>query len=270
MQKFKLLVALGVIGFILIACTKKNLSFQDKNWEVLGVEIIENSYGMKRTLYDLESDEVLKKLYDLEFHKERFSKKENDSKFTLILNTIDASDEGETIEIISEDSIRYEGNLYKTNDGTVDLEFLQGLFCVETKFNDVNSLEGIVLRTEQEVYSNEIESIQLEFNNKRSNQFTFGKEINLEVEEDGIWYQVFPSGDLAWNDIGIILDGNSSMEENISLDAYDNYLENGHYRFIKQVYMQEDEKASSYVLAAEFYVKGESGIEEKEKEVDGN
>lgn len=266
MKKYKLLMLLGIIGFILTACTKTKLSFQDKNWEVLSVEIIENSYGMKRTLYDIESDEVLNKLYDLEFQRERSSKKEEDSKFTLRILTINSSNEGETIDIISEDSIRYEGDIYSASNGTLDLEFLQSLFCVESKFNDVNSLEGLTLRTKQEIYENEIESIGLEFDNKRSNQFTFGKEIILEVKEDGNWYQVFPSGDLAWNDIGIILNGNSSMEENIPLAAYNNYLENGHYRFIKQVYMQEDEKASAYVLAAEFYVKGEVVKEDSEKQ----
>lgn len=269
-KKYKLLMLLGIIGFILTACTKTNLSFQDKNWEVLSVEIIENRYGMKRTLYEPESDDVLKKLYDLEFQRERSAKKGEDFEYTLIINTMNSSNEGEKIDIISEDLIRYEGDIYKANNGMIDLEFLQGLFCVESKFNDVNSLEGLTLMAEQEIYENEIESIGLEFNNKLSKQFTFGKEINLEVEEDGIWYQVFPSGDLAWNDIGIILDGNSTMEENISLAAYNNYLENGHYRFIKQVYMQEDEKASAYVLAAEFYVKGEVVKEDSEKQEKGS
>lgn len=267
MKKYKLLMLLVVIGVIFTACTKINFSFQDKNWEVLSVEITENSNGMKRTLNDFESDEVLKKLYDLEFQRARASKQNEDAKFILNLNIIDSSNEGETIDIISEDTISYEGDIYKASNGTFDLEFLQDLFCVESKYNDVNSLEGITLTTEQEIYANEVESIKLEFNNKRSNQFTFGKEINLEVEEDGIWYQVFPSGDLAWNDIGIILNGNSTMEEVISLSAYNNYLMNGHYRFVKSVYMQEEEKTSAYVLAAEFYVKGEvTGDENAEVE----
>lgn len=271
MKKYKLLMLLGVIGVMLTACMKINLSFKDKNWEVLSVEVTENSRGMKRTLYDHDGDEVLKRIYDLEFQRERSYKQNDESKYTLYINVVDSSNEGERIDIISEDTISYEGDIYKTTNGSVDLEFLQDLFCVESKYEDVNTLEGLTLITKQEVYDNEIMSIQLEFNNNLSNQFTFGKEIILEVEEDGQWYQVFPSSDPAWNDIGIILNGNSTMEEEISLAAYNNYLDNGHYRFIKQVYMQDEDKASGYVLAAEFYVnvkdvnvKGNKDTNEKE------
>ena len=237
MKKYKLLMLLGVIGVILTACMKINLSFQNKNWEVLSVEETENSRGMKRTLYDFDEEQLLEDLYDLEFQRERSSKQNDESKFTLNINVIDSSNEGERIDIIAEDTISYEGDIYN--------------------FHEVNNLEGLSLTTKQENYTNDIDSIQLVFDNKRSNQFTFGKEIKLEIEEDGIWYQVFPSDDLAWNDIGIILNGNSTIEEDIPLTAYKNYLDNGHYRFVKVVYMQEDKTTSAYVLAAEFYVNGE-------------
>lgn len=97
--------------------------------------------------------------------------------------------------------------------------------------NDVTCTAG------RSLYPSGVSSITLFYQNNLDSEGIYGEEMYLEKENNGIWYQVEPKEGWAWHDIGIILPAKSEGRQEVSFAIFGNGLNEGHYRLIKKVFV---------------------------------
>lgn len=249
-------------------CNKeKTMHFDEDSWNFTGLRIVSGDNGMTRYLKKEESKEFLKKFYGIEFQKLKKSGESTGYQYAVHIYNGEESIDG---FMVLGENIKYQGALYHASNQKIDLDYIHSLFCIESEFDEVNNMEGFTLSTEKEIYPNGIDEIKLLYVNKLETEITYGNEINLEIEEDGIWYKVLPSRELSWKDIAMSLPSNAEAEETLSLEAYNHYISDGHYRLVKTIDIHEKEQTTPFTAAAEFYVSGdlnEESLEESEESI---
>lgn len=106
---------------------------------------------------------------------------------------------------------------------------------------------NINIKVKQDTIKSWKENITLILENKTGYECFYGVDFTLEVELDEIWYKVPFNKDYGFNEIGLILKGNSESEETIELSKYFSNLPDGKYRIVKSFYVK-DEKIDSVGL----------------------
>lgn len=254
MKKYLFLGMLMMIPFILSACSgKTTMKFGRDTWDYSYVQVEESSSLMLRGMDEELTEKLFSMLEELSFEK---GKKTGDEEERLYrLKIYDVQNEMTTLDIRSDTEVAYQGYLYQAEEGTISLEFFEELFCVESPYDTVNQGDEISMRTEQETYDQYTDSINLILENHTEYEASFGMEIQLEILEEGKWYQVFPKEELSWIEIAMILPGKSETQTVASLAAFRGELEPGHYRLVKTVYLYKEDLTEACVVAAEFDVK---------------
>lgn len=115
-----------------------------------------------------------------------------------------------------------------------------------TPYEEVNTLRGVRLTLDKEVYEPEGDRFLLSVHNDSSNEVTYGVAYTLEKLNNHQWYVVEPEEEIAFIMIAHILGSGEEAEEEINLEFYEP-LEPGHYRIVREI--------EGEVLTTEFQVR---------------
>lgn len=115
-----------------------------------------------------------------------------------------------------------------------------------TPYEEVNTLRGVRLTLDKEVYESEEDRFLLTVHNDSSSEVTYGVAYTLEKLNNQQWYVIEPEEEIAFIMIAHILNSGEEAEEEISLEYYEP-LEPGHYRIVREI--------EGEVLTAEFQVR---------------
>lgn len=121
--------------------------------------------------------------------------------------------------------------------------------CGTTKeaspFEEVDTLEGVSIQLEQDVYAPEGDTFILTVSNDSEEEISYGIAFTVEVEEEGEWYIVEPEEEMAFILIAHMLNPDEEAEEELNMDYYEPF-EEGRYRVVRQM--------EGEVLTAEFSI----------------
>lgn len=136
---------------------------------------------------------------------------------------------------------------------------------------DANELLGIIktLQIEDE-NDNELISLKVDkssitengakftISNNSNEEFTYGNDYRIEINENGIWKEAPLYAQIAWNEIAFYLKANTSNEINIDWTIGYKSLKSGKYRLVKKVFKSSDvpiTKENIVEIYAEFEIK---------------
>ncbi len=152
--------------------------------------------------------------------------------------------------------------LYKTYD-----EFKVG--NQETFRNSDNSLEGVGLETEYEIYPETITEIKAKWYNTLNDEMMYGSYFSIEQLTDQGWQQIkSPNSDIGFNCLGYPLYAFEEKWQSFNLSIYTDKLEIGQYRISTSLHRMTldgyDFGAGNYP-SYQFYSEFEVGDTPKER-----
>ena len=136
---------------------------------------------------------------------------------------------------------------------------LLGLFlsgCKQTTFepspykpSDLNTLSGVTMETEEASYPTDVEVMTVTITNKTIEELYYGVAFSVEYLDGNDWV-VFPfEEEMAWIEIALPLDADTTNTEEIDMTLLQDNLEPGTYRIIKDI--------AGKTLTAEFEIETE-------------
>ena len=102
------------------------------------------------------------------------------------------------------------------------------------KDNNEYTLEGVTMKIKDNTLTKSGATIIITDNNKT--KYTYEEYYKLEKRIDHIWYELKPSGDVLFNEMGYLVDDNNELEMNIDWSKSYGNLTSGKYRIIKKIY----------------------------------
>lgn len=115
-----------------------------------------------------------------------------------------------------------------------------------TPYEEVNTLRGVRLSLDKEIYESEEDQFILTVYNNSQNEVTYGVAFTVEKLADNEWYVVEPEEEIAFIMIAHILESGEEAEEEINMEYYEPF-DPGHYRIIREI--------EGEVMSAEFQVR---------------
>lgn len=107
---------------------------------------------------------------------------------------------------------------------------------MESSGSDSSSeLEGVSMQTEQDSYPVGTEVITVFLTNDSDEEYYYGKEFRIEQQTDNGWQEVLFEEEMAWIQIAIELTPGEQTEEPIDLTFFEEDLDPGQYRVVKQI-----------------------------------
>ncbi len=88
---------------------------------------------------------------------------------------------------------------------------------------------GVSLILEDTVYTNDKGSINATWYNNSDKEMMYGYSFTVEKQTDGEWVEFKPTAELAFEDLGIMLEAGAGKEHTFDLSNYD-FTEAGTYR----------------------------------------
>lgn len=119
--------------------------------------------------------------------------------------------------------------LYSCSSKTLDLSALE-------PSNIVVDCNKINVTVQENTIKSSKENITLVLENKTEYEYFYEAYFELEVKLDNQWYKVPLSKNAEFNEIGLLLKGNSESNEEIQLSKYFSDLPDGNYRILKDFY----------------------------------
>lgn len=105
--------------------------------------------------------------------------------------------------------------------------------------NGPSVVNNYSMETEEETYPQETEQITVFISNNTDEDAYYGVEFRVDRRVDGEWEEVPFEEDMSFIQIAIDLPAGDQTEEVIDLTLFEDYLEPGDYRVVKQVNGQE-------------------------------
>ena len=102
------------------------------------------------------------------------------------------------------------------------------------KDNNEYTLKNVTMNIKENTLTKSGATIIITDNNKV--KYTYEEYYKLEKRIDHIWYELKPSGDVLFNEIGYLVDDNNELEMNIDWSKTYGNLTSGKYRIIKRIY----------------------------------
>lgn len=102
------------------------------------------------------------------------------------------------------------------------------------KDNNEYTLKNVTMNIKENTLTNSGATIIITDNNKV--KYTYEEYYKLEKRIDHIWYELKPSGDVLFNEMGYLVDDNNELEMNIDWSKTYGNLTSGKYRIIKRIY----------------------------------
>ncbi len=104
----------------------------------------------------------------------------------------------------------------------------------KTPYEDVNTLEGVHLELDKDVYDAEGDTFTLTVTNHSNQEISYGVSFTVEKQVDDDWYTVEPEEDMMFIMIAHILEPDQEQEEQINMEYYEP-LSEGTYRVVRQI-----------------------------------
>ena len=167
----------------------------------------------------------------------------------------------QTIEYLGEylyiDKVRYR----ETGTGTteefylaIDSLFVEDFPTASFGETDIGEIDVIEEVTMEAAYVSP-KGIHLVFTNHTNEEYMFGDDYELQVWQDGEWRKVdYLIDNAAFNDIGYMLAGNSSVGWGVKWTYFHGILPDGQYRITKTINKGTGKELEKYRLAAEFTI----------------
>ena len=102
------------------------------------------------------------------------------------------------------------------------------------KDNNEYTLKNVTMNIKDNTLTKSGATIIITDNNKV--KYTYEEYYKLEKRIDHIWYELKPSGDVLFNEMGYLVDDNNELEMNIDWSKSYGNLTSGKYRIIKRIY----------------------------------
>lgn len=102
------------------------------------------------------------------------------------------------------------------------------------KDNNEYTLKNVIMKLKENTLTKSGATIIIKDNNKV--KYTYEEYYKLEKRIDHIWYELKPSGDVLFNEMGYLVDDNNELEINIDWSKTYGNLTSGKYRIIKRIY----------------------------------
>ena len=102
------------------------------------------------------------------------------------------------------------------------------------KDNNEYTLKNVTMNIKENTLTKGGATIIITDNNKV--KYTYLKYYKLEKRIDHIWYELKPSGDVLFDEMGYLVDDNNELEMNIDWSKTYGNLTSGKYRIIKRIY----------------------------------
>ena len=102
------------------------------------------------------------------------------------------------------------------------------------KDNNEYTLKNVTMNIKENTLTKSGATIIIKDNNKV--KYTYEEYYKLEKRIDHIWYELKPSGDVLFNEMGYLVDDNNELEMNIDWSKSYGNLTSGKYRIIKRIY----------------------------------
>ena len=102
------------------------------------------------------------------------------------------------------------------------------------KDNNEYTLKNVIMKLKENTLTKSGATIIITDNNKV--KYTYEEYYKLEKRIDHIWYELKPSGDVLFNEMGYLVDDNNELEMNIDWSKTYGNLTSGKYRIIKRIY----------------------------------
>lgn len=102
------------------------------------------------------------------------------------------------------------------------------------KDNNEYTLKNVTMNIKENTLTKSGATIIITDNNKV--KYTYLKYYKLEKRIDHIWYELKPSGDVLFDEMGYLVDDNNELEMNIDWSKTYGNLTSGKYRIIKRIY----------------------------------
>lgn len=112
-------------------------------------------------------------------------------------------------------------------------------------FEEVDTLDGVSISLDQEVYAPEGETFVLTVSNQSEEEISYGIAFTVERQEDDQWVIVEPEEEMSFIMIAHILGPGEEAEEELNMQYYEPF-KSGEYRVVRQI--------EGEVLTAEFTV----------------
>ncbi|GAA0371518.1 hypothetical protein GCM10008932_23550 [Alkalibacterium iburiense] len=114
----------------------------------------------------------------------------------------------------------------------------------QSEDSDEDSLEPSVvnnfsMETEESTYPSETDQLSVFITNNTDEDAYYGVEFRVDRRVDGEWEEVPFEEEMSFIQIAIDLPAGEQTEETIDLTLFEDYLEPGDYRIVKQVNGQE-------------------------------
>jgi len=128
--------------------------------------------------------------------------------------------------------------------------------CLEkVDFDELRSLDGVVMTAEKSTYASDVEKIKVTWTNSTSRSLTFGDSYYLVKKMNNKWKKVSVPNNTAFNDIGYIILPYSEAQHTYQLHYIYTDLDAGTYRIVTHFFDDADIPVTSddeYYLFAEF------------------
>jgi len=214
-----LVLSIMLVSVVCSACSKKTVTIGELSDDFTTIEITDGTTETMVALDAKQSEELYKKIKDIEFTREKSSKDNNDMSYSLRFLNDDRV--MEIIIVASEDTIVYNGNFYKSETSGFDMEYLKSFF--ETTFQAEVIENGDSLLISPDKDSSEYKSSDKIVVSTKGSKILDKDDKEIEIE--GI--KVGDIVEISYN--GIILESypaqiSSStihiIKQNILIDAY--------------------------------------------------
>jgi hypothetical protein len=106
------------------------------------------------------------------------------------------------------------------------------------------------MHTEKTSYSSLLDEITVVVHNRGPASLFFGTAYKVEKREQDSWYEVPFQEDIAFAEIGLVLEPSDTYQQKINLKEFDYTFTTGEYRVIKSFYANE----KKITLAANFFI----------------
>ena len=103
-----------------------------------------------------------------------------------------------------------------------------------TKDNNEYNLKDVTMKIKENTLTKSGATIIITDNNEI--KYTYEEYYKLEKRIDHVWYELKPSGDVFFDEMGYLVDDNNELEMNIDWSKIYGNLTSGKYRIIKRIY----------------------------------
>ena len=114
------------------------------------------------------------------------------------------------------------------------LNSLNNAKVILIKDNNEYTLKNVTMNIKENTLTKSGATIIITDNNKV--KYTYEEYYKLEKRIDHIWYELKPSGDVLFNEMGYLVDDNNELEMNIDWSKTYGNLTSGKYRIVKRIY----------------------------------